>query len=101
MERETKEEARRTDHQKVDRDADHDLVGAEANGRHAIEQGERHPARGGAEQSDPRTPTVVTRERAAKRAAQHVALETERDETRALRDDATTRREEIRDRDAQ
>jgi hypothetical protein len=101
VEGQPEEEARRAGDEQVDGDAHDHLIGAEANGRHRIQEGQRRAAGDRAEESDPGTSTVVARHRAAERAAEHVSLEPKSDQTRALRDDAAARREQIWNRDAQ
>ena len=54
VEGEPEEEARQPDDQQIDRDADHDLIGAKTDRGHGVEQREQHAAGHRAEQTDPR-----------------------------------------------
>jgi hypothetical protein len=92
---ETQEESRRPDHKEINRNADHNLVSAEANDRDGVQQRERDTAGHRAEQSDPRASAIVAGHRTAEGAAEHVALEADRDQTGAFRHHATARREQV------
>src|SRR5512144_1944521 len=101
MEGELEEEPRRPRHEKIDRDADHHLIGPEADRGDRVEKCQRSATSDRANEPDPRAAAVVARHRAAERAAEHVPLEPEADQSRSLGDDPAARREQVRNRDAQ
>jgi hypothetical protein len=93
-------ETRGGDHEQVDRDADHHLIGLVAQRRHGQHRRHHCTRHQRAGQSRPRIAAVVTPQRRAERTGQHHAFETERVDAHALRHHTAGGREQIGNRNA-
>src|SRR5205823_4217401 len=81
---EAQEESRRSDHQQVDGDAHHDLIGTKADRAHAVHEREGGAARDTGEHTEPRTVAVIAAEGGGEGSAEHITLQPQPDESRAL-----------------
>src|SRR2546430_2734739 len=72
---ETEKEPCQPDSQQVDRDTDHNLIGAKANCAHAVQERHRASAGDASENAKPRAVTVIAPDGSSERTAEHVALE--------------------------
>ena len=101
VEDQPQEESRESNGEEIDCDADDDLIGLEANGARGIQHRQQSATENRGEHAGPRRPGEITADRRAERAAQHVALERESDESGPLAEYAARRRQHVRDGDAQ
>src|SRR5688572_29298877 len=100
VEGQLEKEARDSDHKKIHRDPNYDLIGSKPDCRDGVDQTDDEATENPAQHSDPHAAGVVRAQGSRERTGQHEPLEREAEYARPLGDDAAARREKVRYRDA-